>query len=196
MKPLSHAREDLVRLFVAVELDENVRKNLADEQARVMQATGGVKWVSPAMIHMTLVFLGDVFAGQVEGISNVLDTEVGATRSFVIEVAGLGTFGPRHCPRVVWAGVGKGADEIVALQSWIDRGLRALDLSLESRPFHPHFTLGRIKSPREAQGLTGTLDRSAATVYGMVTVNRVLLMQSVLHSQGPVHTVLHVSALN
>jgi hypothetical protein len=31
-----------------------------------------------------------------------------------------GSFGPIHRPRVLWAGVGKGAEEMAALQGWID----------------------------------------------------------------------------
>jgi len=195
MKTSSHVREELVRLFVAVELNETTRKNLADEQAHLMQAVAGVKWVSPALIHMTVVFLGDVFAGQIEGITNLLDTEADITPPFAIEVAGLGSFGTGHTPRVIWVGVKKGAEEMASLQGGIDLGLRSLHLSLESRPFHPHFTLGRVKTPREARGLAGILNRSVANIYGVVTVDRILLMRSELHSQGPVHTVLHESAL-
>lgn len=195
MKTLSHRNGELVRLFVAVELNEEARGSLVAEQARLMRAVGGVKWVPPEMIHLTMVFLGDVFAGQVEGIAAVLDAEAVVTPVFEFEVAGLGAFGPHQRPRVVWAGVGRGAESVGELQGRIDRGLRALNLSLESRPFHPHFTLGRVKSPREARGLADALALPGMKTYGVVPVNRVLLMSSELHPQGPVHALVHAAAL-
>ncbi len=195
MKPSIHARAGLMRLFVAVELDEATRQNLATEQARLLQTVAGVKWVSPAMIHLTLVFLGDVFSEQVPEITRVLDTEASATAPFAIEVTGLGTFGRSLCPRVVWVGLRQGAAEVTALQGRIAQELRALNLSLVSRPFHPHFTLGRVKSPREAEGLDAALTRSADTVFGVVKVERVLLMRSELLPHGPIHAVQHESAL-
>ncbi|MEI6167821.1 MAG: RNA 2',3'-cyclic phosphodiesterase [bacterium] len=195
MTPSGHGRADLVRLFVALDLNEAVRQAIADEQARLKKVTAGVKWVPPELIHLTLVFLGDVFAEQVEGIVRVLDTAAGASPAFPMEIAGLGFFGPRHCPRVIWAGVGKGADQVVTLAARISTGLRGLNLSLESRPFHPHLTLGRVKSAREAEGIEEALSRSGAARYGEVAVDGVLLMRSELLPQGPVYRVMHKASL-
>ena len=186
---------ELARLFVAIGLNDATRKRLAEEQSSLARVSGGVKWVSPEMMHLTLVFLGDVFVERIAGVADVLDDEARATPVFAVEVAGLGTFGPRHHPRVIWAGIRKGAEAVCEFQGRIDHRLRALDLTPESRPFHPHFTLGRVKSPCEARAVEALPGLSDARTYGVVEVDRVLLMRSELHSRGPVHAVVHASLL-
>lgn len=195
MKKTSHGDQDLMRLFVAVELNEEVRKTLANEQARLKHAVDGVKWVLPEHIHLTLAFLGDVFGGQVEGITKLLDAEAGACPAFALEVVGLGVFGSDRSPRVVWAGIGQGAEQTTALAGRISEGLSALNLSLEARPFHPHLTLGRIKTPREARGLDQALAQPKPVAYGVVVVDGILLMRSEIRPQGPIYTVVHKSFL-
>lgn len=193
MQRMEQAPDELVRVFVAVALNDEVRKNLAEEQARLRCRVGGVKWTPLDTLHLTLVFLGDVFAGQIDDIVRVLDRETAAIPAFDFEVAGLGTFGPVRSPRVVWAGVGRGSDGAGQLQSRIAGGLRELNLTFENRPFNPHLTLGRIKFSRDARGLEKALATPLMSSYGVVRVDRVLLMRSVLRPAGPEYTCLHES---
>lgn len=49
-----------MRLFIAIEIDDAVRANLAEFQ-RELRATGAqVRWVRPEAMHLTLAFLGEV----------------------------------------------------------------------------------------------------------------------------------------
>lgn len=190
MQTAGKNRDELVRLFVAVDLNDEVRASLAAEQSRLRDVIQGVKWVPPEQIHLTLVFLGDVFAGQVDGISGAIASVAGEFSAFYIQVAGLGFFGARHQPRVVWAGVGVGSREAMALQHCIAVELKTLNLTFDDRPFLPHLTLGRVKQPLQARGLAAVLDRSPMSVYGTVRVDQVLLMSSELHPQGPEYKVI------
>ncbi len=49
-----------MRLFVALELDEQARDLLADCQQRLSGLDPAVRWVQPEQIHLTLKFLGQV----------------------------------------------------------------------------------------------------------------------------------------
>lgn len=186
---------DLVRLFVAANINAEIRGKLAAEQERLERLAEGVKWVPPGQIHLTLVFLGDVFAGQVDAITAAMNSAAGMCYSFDVQIAGLGFFGSRHQPRVIWAGVGAGAEESVVLQAELAAGFRALNLVLDNRPFNPHLTLGRVKQPLKARGLADVLDRTPMSVYGTVRVDQVLLMSSELHPQGPVYKVVRQASL-
>lgn len=187
--------DELMRVFVAVDLNAEVRKNLEEEQARLRRRVGGVKWTPVESLHLTLVFLGDVFAGQIAGIAAVLDAEAAAVTRFDLEVAGLGLFGPSRTPRIVWAGAGRGADVAATLQKRIAAGLRGLSLTFEDRPFNAHFTLGRVKSCREARHLIDAVAKPGLPSYGIVAVDRVLLMRSELSPGGAVYSRLHESFL-
>src|SRR5439155_960402 len=65
--------------------------------------------------------------------------------AFEATVAGLGAFPTPTRPRVIWAGVGRGADALVGLAGRVDEALAALGFEREPRPFSPHATLGRVR---------------------------------------------------
>jgi 2'-5' RNA ligase len=187
--------KDMVRAFVAVEISDAVRQRLADEQARLGKSRARVSWVAPEKIHLTLAFLGDVLPEQAQTIGPALDGVGAQTAPLSYTVAGLGYFGSNRSPRVVWAGITKGADRLGVLQQRVGAALRALGFALESRPFRPHLTLGRVRSSREAAELAALIDSASDAPCGVVPVDRVLLMRSELRPQGAVYSVLHVSPL-
>ena len=63
--------EDVIRSFIAIEISDEVREGLKALQQDLKKAGAKVGWVAPENIHLTLVFLGDVFRSQVEPLANV-----------------------------------------------------------------------------------------------------------------------------
>src|SRR5436305_1649051 len=107
-----------MRLFVAIELTEEVRRAVADEQQRLVAAFGGgaeVKWVNPAQMHLTLVFLGEVEQEKSGALIRSMEPPL-STFAFSIEFGGLGVFPPRGAPRVLWLGLMRGADAVIEVQ--------------------------------------------------------------------------------
>lgn len=141
-----------MRLFVAVELDDAVRREaarLAATLAGALERRGAgrrVSWVAPQNLHFTLRFLGEVDAplagAVVERLGPPLDVP-----PFDVALGGLGTFPPAGPPRVIWLGVAEGAERLAAVHREMSRRLEGLDLSREDRPFRAHLTLGRVKAP-------------------------------------------------
>ena len=68
----------------------------------------------------------------------------------------------------------------------------------DDQRFHPHITLGRIKSDRRGPGppdLTKTLERYRTWTGGSLTVREVVTFGSTLTPEGPVYTPLAKSPL-
>jgi RNA 2',3'-cyclic 3'-phosphodiesterase len=188
--------KDMVRAFVAVAISDDVRRRLAEEQARLRRTGARVSWVAPENIHLTLAFLGDVFPERIAGIGAALTRIGAATVPFEFAVAGLGYFGSQRSPRVIWAGITEGAEALGVLQQRVDRALRELDFTLEDRPFKPHLTFGRVRAPGGADELAARIDAARDVACGTVAVDRVLLMRSELRPAGPIYTVLHDAPLS
>ncbi|MCX7005828.1 MAG: RNA 2',3'-cyclic phosphodiesterase [Kiritimatiellaeota bacterium] len=189
--------EQVLRAFVAVEIPDEVRAALAAEQARLKKLGAHVGWAAPETIHITLLFLGDIFGAQVAPLAAALDAVAAQHAPFELAVAGLGWFGPQNSPRVIWAGVSDPDGKLAALQRQIGEQARALGLRTEARPFHPHLTLGRTRPGGHAMlpALTAALRQANDTAYGQCVVDSVRLMQSRLEPAGARHSLLHAAVL-
>ena len=113
------------------------------------------------------------------------------TSAFTLGVETVGCFPNPRRPRVVWAGVGEGGPELVALHDALEPPLQELGCyRREERHYTPHITLGRVKSDGPAEALAATLAKKAKWHGGEIEVQEVLVMSSQLTSRGPEYTIL------
>lgn len=187
--------DDVIRSFIAIEIGDEVREGLKALQQVLKKSGARVGWIAPENIHLTLVFLGDVFRAQVEPLAGTLDAVAARIIPFHYEVVGSGFFGSPRSPRVLWVGVNEQGNEVTELQAHIVASVRELGLEIEDRPFRPHLTLGRVRTRDRVDELTSLLALAKSTSYGSVEVHRLRLMQSHLEHQGVRYSVLHESAL-
>ena len=182
---------------MAVELSNEVRTALTAEQAQLKKLGARVAWAAPGNMHITLLFLGDIFGAQVAPLAAALDAVTAQHARFALAVVGLGWFGPPRSPRVVWAGVNDPDQKLAVLQKQTEEQARALGLRTESRPFHPHLTLGRAQPGGRATlpALTRALEQAKNTVYGRCAVDGVRLMLSRLEAAGVCYSLLHEAKL-
>jgi len=183
-----------MRVFVAVSLPDELRGRLGEIQERLRRAQADVSWVKPGNLHITLKFLGEVEPKRLDRIRSAL-AEVACTVSpFTLSVAGLGTFGGR-IPRVVWVGAREGADALTDLAMGVEAALSRVGFPREKRGFTAHFTLGRVRSPRNVDALLAAIRAEEAEGLGSVMVNQCILMQSELHPSGSTYTAVDRFAL-
>ncbi len=183
----------LIRLFIGIPIGEEVRGRLTKVGDRLRRTRAHVGWVPPRNYHLSLVFLGDTPRELLPELGEALDDAVGCG-PFTFEVAGIGTFGSRRSPRVIWAGVDAPA-ALASLYESLRDNLEALGLSTDARPFRPHITLGRVRSGRGKAELTTALEQVKDSAFGSVTPAAAQLYRSVLQPGGSVYTVLHASGL-
>ncbi len=169
------------RLFAGLELPLPTRERLAELAPEIR----GVRWMSPAQMHLTMSFLGQVEASAEERLRDALATvRVGP---FFLPLTGVGVFGGER-PSVVWAGVGKGHPHLFALHKRIqDEALHA-GLEPDLRSFHPHVTLGRVRKVTR-QDLKAFLRKFEKANFDFFHVTGFTLFSSVLAPEGAIHTV-------
>ncbi len=111
-------------------------------------------------------------------------------KAFELSVAGIGTFGKRQQPRVLWAGVVP-CPALENLQLLTVKNLHKVGVEFDEKPYSAHLTLGRFKSNGNLAALLGQLEKEQSDNLGSWTVNELLLLQSELKPEGAKHTVLH-----
>lgn len=180
-----------LRTFIAVEPGKAIRDRLVALQDSLAGLAQDVKWVEAENLHVTLLFLGEVVDKEIPKVCDAVGESVGRHSAFTMSVETLGCFGNPRRPRTLWAGVGRGAQELCTLHDGLEAALCELGCyRREDRKFTPHITLGRNRSDRPADKLAGALSKNAGWKGGEVEVREIHVMSSELTSDGPVYTVL------
>lgn len=179
-----------IRSFIAVEAADEVITRLTALQEALRGAGADVGWASPAGLHVTLKFLGNVDEARVPALTVALAAVAGRHAPFAIRLVGVGAFPDPRRPRIVWVGVTEGADSLRALAADVDAAMVAAGFPPEERPFRAHVTLGRVRSLRGLEHLTPLLDRHAADDCGAQPVTAITCMRSDLSPQGARYTAL------
>lgn len=173
-----------MRVFIAVELPNEIRKQLKELQRHLRPLTNSARWVAPESIHITLKFIGEVPDKRVEQIDGAL---AGLTwKPFTVSVHGVGFFPGARSPRVFWAGMD--APTMQGLTEELDARMERLGFEKEKRAFRPHITLARAKDSRIDSSLVAASAKYAEHEFGSFTADRIYLIQSTLKPAGAVYS--------
>lgn len=183
-----------IRTFIAVDVDDDTRDRLVLLQER-LAAHGGeaVKWVEPDSLHVTLLFLGEVEDRDLAAVCRTVSRVCAEHDAFTLAVEKVGCFPNARRPRVLWAGIGEGADELIALHAALEEPLLELGCyRREERQYTPHLTLGRVRPDKVPFALSEAIAKNQTWSAGQTAVGEVLVMSSDFMSGhvGPNYTVM------
>lgn len=183
-----------IRVFVAVEMPEEAVAHLAGVVGRLQDANlKGVRTSSPAGIHLTLKFLGDISLRQLEPIENAVRSALAEHSPFRLTIGEPGVFPNARRPRVLWVGVNGDVSALEAIAGAVEEALEPLGFPRDKRGFNAHLTVARIRDGTSV----GDRQRAAEVLHGSardstieIDVNAVSLMRSTLRPSGATYDCL------
>jgi 2'-5' RNA ligase len=175
-----------VRLFVALDIPEDVRQAIDALVAKLRGVCRNARWVRIEGAHITLKFIGEVPLEKAEDIKTALAT-VPLPAPIKMSFRGLGFFPSERRPRVLWAGI-EASDELGALAAAVETALEPLGIAREQRAFSPHLTLARFDSPSELKRLHAGIAAAGPLEFGRTIAAEFYLYQSVLKRGGAEYT--------
>lgn len=169
----------MIRLFVAVPLPSEIRRQLAS----LALGVPGARWVPEENFHVTLRFIGEV----PHSTASDIDSMLAGIRApgFEMWLGGVDHFGPLRKARAVWAGVQKNA-ALQHLHDKIESAVVRAGLPRETRKFVPHVTLARIKG-ETGHHLANFLAANSLFRTGPIDVDRFVLYASHMGREGVVY---------
>jgi len=181
-----------MRLFVSVDLPDDLAERVADVQEHFEDASG-VRPTDPEQAHVTLKFLGEV-PRSAEGEPDLEDTIEAVERSveeadvepFEARVSGLGAFPSPEYISVLWLGFDDGAAPMSALHEEIEEQTVEAGFSPEEHDFTPHVTIGRMDHAGGKGHVQDVLTERSPEI-GSFEVDAVTLIESRLRDGGPVY---------
>jgi len=175
------------RLFIAINLPENVRKRLAEWQGKWNLDSKYINWVRKENIHITLVFIGYVDDDETYKICKIVREMARRHESFHLDLEKIITGPPDKTPRMFWV-EGEKSQELANLQNDLENALNiGTGYKKEIRPFRPHITLARFKYQ-----IAKDLPKIDEQFRAEIPVETIEVMQSDLHRSGPEYTILEV----
>ena len=177
-------KRGMMRVFIAAELSQEVLEALAETSALLRSNVKG-RYVAPDSFHVTLAFLGEVPASQVDAAAAALEAGCQGFRRFGVSLGELGSFGKRSAS-TLWQGFDNAGD-MQAIAKAVRSELHAAGFTFDEKAFKPHITLMR----------KADLTRGALPTPAMAAgeVSSIVLFKSDLSGNRPVYEPLHVVEL-
>lgn len=178
-----------IRAFFSFDIeDQTIIRRLTQVQGMLTNTGANLKQVKPQNIHVTVKFLGDIHPPMVDVIYEEMKQLSFAP--FQIELRGLGAFPKLTYPRVVWAGIRKGADQLRNIFGQLEPRLRRLGFKPDNKGFSPHLTIVRVRTGRNKVQLIKLIKELEDFEFGAFNAECLRLEKSVLTLKGPIYSTL------
>lgn len=179
-----------MRTFIAIDLSPEIRTSLAGLLGRLAPLSREVKWVGRDSMHLTLKFLGEIDETKAKSVEGLLESLIQKYEPMLLTLRGTGSFPPgSRTPRVLWVGV-QASPSLTLLQEEIEAGSEGLGFARENRPFSPHLTLGRIKSPAGLASVLQEFEQFQETAFGEMVAKHLTFFQSKLKPSGAEYSII------
>lgn len=179
-----------MRLFVALDIPESVRGELRRRLDRLRAELPRARWVDPAVVHLTLAFLGEVEGARRQALDAALGPVFARSPALELGLEGGGAFPPGRPARVVWVGLRADSGLLPLQRSVAQAAAGAAQVAPEERDYHPHVTLARCDPPWSAEAVERCTRAFAAPVGERFVAREGVLFQSHLGPGGARHVAL------
>ena len=180
---------EAIRSFIAFDIESpHVLERITNMQRKLAETSADLKFVEPGNIHITVRFLGNITPNMVDRIFEGMQKVQFVP--FDVNIQGVGAFPDIRYPRVVWAGIREGANQLRGIFSQLEPYLRSLGFAPDPKGFSPHLTIARVKSGRNKAALVKFLVENANYEFGTVRAECLRLKRSDLTPKGPIYSTL------
>ena len=175
---------DLYRTFIALKIHPEPKLLDLYKEMQDTLFDEAIKWVESMNLHLTLKFLGDTSAEQIEKVKEILNNISHHFYAFQFVLKGVGYFKSNGQPRILFTSV-VDSGPMQQLFSDLDISLAKAGFEREGRGFKPHLTLARIKFLKDKKQFYSLVEKFKEFEIQTVNVSEIIYYQSILSSAGP-----------
>ncbi len=187
--PKETQMSEQIRSFIAFDMqNDTVLNRLAVVQKLLIQTNADLKLVEPTNIHITMRFLGGISPAMVEKVYDAMKTV--KFRPFNVQIQGIGVFPSLNYPRVVWAGITQGAEELKSIFEQLEPQIQLLGFAPDRNGFSPHLTIARVRSGVNKPRLVELITKKTDYEFGSIKADCLKLKKSQLSPKGPTYSTL------
>ncbi len=179
------------RIFIAINLSKKIKGKLQNYQEEIensfnsLDCENPIGWTKEYNLHITLVFIGDVFTQDLAEVCQAAGTAAENQTSFEVNLNRICLAPPNKSPRMIWLSGGKN-QELETIKNSLEKAL----LGSSSAPLLPHITLGKIRQWQWKQINPEEMPQIDKEISLDVPVDSIEIMESELKRGGPQYTIL------
>lgn len=172
------------RTFIAIRIRTGEKVKEILNCFKEMLAGENIRWVDPAVMHITFTFLGDTDEKIIPSVIDIIKRTAIKSPPFELVFRGTGIFKNLRDPRVIWIGT-ETNPVMQSIKTELDNELSRFSFEKETREFRPHLTLGRIKWIKNRSLLEEALKLYEDQVIQKEMISEVIYYESILKPSGP-----------
>jgi len=139
--------------------------------------------VESGMLHLTLLFLGDLPENRIQLLGASLEELLRPFPCFETPLQGLGCFGEKRNPAVLYCRAPAG-ERLTQLAELTFRTVAHPDFPIPGKPFRPHVTLARLRELRYPGRVMALVEKYRDTFFQTLKANEVILYESLATPAG------------
>lgn len=187
--------EETIRTFIAIKISSELEEAFKKFFEELKKIPCDVKWVNSESVHLTLKFLGNLARTKIDKVFEVAKEASRDFSSFQLKTKEKGAFPSLKKPRVFWIGLAETDNQtLIPLQNKIDNKLSELGFEKDSRRFHPHLTVGRVRTPKNIEEIIHNFMEYPFPEIEF-KVGQILIMKSELTPKGAVYSIQNAVSL-
>jgi 2'-5' RNA ligase len=180
--------ESRIRAFLALEIPESIRSQLAAARESLRHEMPRARWTRPEGWHLTLKFLGETPLPVLAELGAELSPRVRGLGVITAKLGRSGFFPSSARPRVAWVGGNvDGAEKVVKA---VEAAAQAVGFPAEGRQWSAHLTMARLKSQWSRNAVDRFLEWGDQLELEAFSCREVVLYESDLQPGGAVYTAL------
>ncbi|MHA1269782.1 MAG: RNA 2',3'-cyclic phosphodiesterase [Candidatus Helarchaeota archaeon] len=178
-----------IRTFLCIDLiDNKIINDILEIQREFKTLKSRIKSTEQENIHITLKFLGNITIQDCNTIVKLLNDI--KFSPFELNIKGLGVFPNIFRPRIIWVGLGNGADNVKDIYNQINNKLKGFQFKKES--FKSHITISRVKffDRADSNRIKKLFDAYKDKDFGIINISSFQFKKSTLTPKGPIYTTI------
>ncbi|MCU0685493.1 MAG: RNA 2',3'-cyclic phosphodiesterase [Polyangiaceae bacterium] len=154
---------ETMRAFVAVNLDVTSTRRIADAAKRLRARPGAppapaVNWVSPTRFHVLVRFLDELDVGLGPALGDLLRPLSDTLGPLPLRLGSFEAHPSADRATALYVPVFDDEGHLDSFAQRLNEQLEELGLPAEKRPFQPHITVARLRTPAELGPWFGAFD--------------------------------------